>query len=64
MAKGFTRLLKKGVPFLWEQGAQDSLDAVKDTLVQVSLMYPPNYQNDYVLDILTTETTSPWFWSK
>ena len=33
MAKGFTRLLKKGVPFHWDQVAQASFDAIKDTLV-------------------------------
>ena len=55
MAKGFTRLLKKGVPFHWDQVAQASFDAVKDTLVRVSLMYPPNYQNDYFLYITATD---------
>ena len=57
MAEGFTRLLKKGVPFHWDQVAQASFDAVKDTLVRTSLMYPPNYQNDYFLYIVATETT-------
>ena len=36
---------------------EDYFDAVKDTLVRASLMYPPNYQNDYFLYIVTTETT-------
>ena len=36
MAKGFTRLLKNGVPFHWDQVAQEYFDAVKDTLVQAS----------------------------
>ena len=57
MAKGFTRLLKKGVPFHWDQVAQASFDAIKDHLVQASLMYPPNYQNDYFLYITAAETT-------
>ena len=57
MAKGFTRLLKKGVPFHWDQVAQASFDAVKDHLVQASLMYPPNYSNDYFLYIVAAETT-------
>ena len=56
MAKGFTRLLKNGVPFHWDQVAQDSFDAVKDTLVWASLMYPRNYQNDYFLYVVA-ETT-------
>ena len=57
MAKGFTRLLKKGVPFHWDQVAQASFDVVKDTLVRASLMYPPNYQNDYFLYIVMAEMT-------
>ena len=57
MAKRFTRLLKKGVPFHWDQVAQDSFDVVKDTLVQASLLYPPNYQNYYFLYIIAVEMT-------
>ena len=36
---------------------QTSFDAVKDHLVRVSLMYPPNYENDYFLYIVAAETT-------
>ena len=57
MAKGFTRLLKKGVPFHWDQVAQAYFDVVKDHIVRVSLMYPPNYQNYYFLYIVAAETT-------
>ena len=49
--------MKKGVPFHWDQVVQASFDVVKDTLVQASLMYPPNYQNDYFLYIVAAETT-------
>ena len=56
MAKGFTQLLKKGVPFHWGQVVQSPFDAVKDTLVWASLMYPPNYQNDYFLYITAADT--------
>ena len=56
MAKVFTRLLKKGVPFHWDQVAQDFFDAIKDNLVRASLMYPPNYQNDYFLYIAVVDT--------
>ena len=57
MAKGFTRLLKKGVPFHWDQVAQAYFDVVKDTHVRVALMYPPNYQNDYFLHISAAKST-------
>ena len=64
MAKGFTRLLKKGVPFHWDQVAQASFDAIKDTLVQASLIHPHNYQNDYFLHIAELKQPLLWFWSK
>ena len=43
--------------FHWDQVVQASFDAVKDTLVRVLLMYPPNYQNDYFLYIVVTDMT-------
>lgn len=49
MAKGFTRLLKKQVPFHWDQATQASFNALKDSLIRASLMYTPNYQQDYYL---------------
>ena len=49
--------MKKGVPFHWDQVAQASFDDVKDHLVRASLMYPPNYQNDYFLYIVAAKTT-------
>ena len=30
MDKGFTRLLKKGIPFHWDKVAQASVDVIKD----------------------------------
>lgn len=57
MAKGFTRLLKKGIPFHWDQVAEASFDALNDTLIIASLIYSPNYQNDYFLYLATIDTT-------
>ena len=57
MAKRFTQLLKKGVPFHYDQVVQASFDTIKDTVVRASLMHPPNYQNDYFLYIVAAETT-------
>lgn len=57
MAKGFTCLLKKEIPFHWDQVAQASFDALKDTLIRASLMYSPNYQNDYYLYLTAVDTT-------
>ena len=57
MAKGFTQLLKKGFPSIATKLHKLLLMLLSNTLVQASLMYPPNYQNDYFLYIVTTETT-------
>ena len=57
MAKGFTRLLKKGIPFHWDQVTQASYDALKDTLIRASIMYSLNYQNDYFPYLATVDTT-------
>ena len=57
MAKGFTQLLKNGVPFIWDQVVQAYFDVIKDHLVWASLMYPHNYQNYYFLYIVAAETT-------
>jgi len=57
LAKGYTRLLKKEVPFNWDQVAQDSFDALKDKLVKASLMYAPDYQKDFNLYLVATDTT-------
>jgi len=57
MSKGFTCLLKKGIPFHWDQVAQGSFDALKDPLIRVSLMYSPNYQNKYFMCLATVDTT-------
>jgi len=57
MAKGFTHLLKKGIPFHWDPVAQASFDALKDTFIRASLLYSPNYQNDYYMYLVTADTT-------
>ena len=43
LAKGYTRLLKKDVPFIWDQVAQASFDALKQSPIQASLMYALDY---------------------
>eukprot|EP00253_Pinus_taeda_P015798 PITA_15798 len=52
LARGFTHLLKKEVPFHWDQVAQASFDALKDSLIIASLMYAPNYQKYYYLYLM------------
>ena len=58
MAKGFTRLLKNGVPFHWDEVSQDSFGVLRDSLIRASLIYPQNYQSDYFLYLTTTDTNN------
>jgi len=57
LAKGYTRLLKKGVPFHWDQVAQASFDALKYSLIKASLMYAPDYQKYFYLYLAFVDTT-------
>jgi len=57
LAKGYTRLLKKEVPFKWDQVAQASFDALKESLTKASLMYAPDYQRDFNLYLAAADTT-------
>eukprot|EP00253_Pinus_taeda_P035045 PITA_35045 len=57
LAKGFARLLKKWVPFHWDQVAQASFDALRYSMIRASLMYAPNYQKDYYLYLSIADTT-------
>ena len=43
LTKGFMCLLKKGVPFIWFDQAQQSFDALKDALMSTPVNSPPNY---------------------
>lgn len=57
LAKGYTCLLKKWVPFHWDQVVQSSFDALKDSLIKSSLMYAPNYQKYFYLYLVVADTT-------
>eukprot|EP00253_Pinus_taeda_P006813 PITA_06813 len=57
VAKGFTRLLKKDVPFHWDAVAQESFEHLKRLLVSAPLLRPPNYHHDYILYLTAADTT-------
>ena len=42
ITKGFMYLLKKGVPFIWDDRAQRSFDALKAALASMPIISPPN----------------------
>ena len=50
-------LLKKGVPFIWDDWAQRSFDALKAALASTPVISPPNYQKDFLLYLAASDTT-------
>jgi len=49
--------LKNEVPFIWDEVAQASFDALKESLMKASLMYAPDYQKDFNLYLVAVDTT-------
>jgi hypothetical protein len=50
-------LLKKDVPFFWDEAAQHSFNALKHTLTTTPLLRPPNYNKDFLLYLVAAEST-------
>ena len=57
VTKGFMRLLKKGVPFFWDDFAQRSFDALKKALTYAPILIPPDYSKDFLLYLAAAEST-------
>jgi hypothetical protein len=57
ITKGFMRLLKKGVRFIWDDWAQQSFDALKASLASTPVISPPNYQEYFLLYLAASDTT-------
>jgi hypothetical protein len=57
ITKGFMRLLKKDVPFHWDDAAQCSFDVLKHALTTAPLLRPPNYNKDFLLYLVAAEST-------
>jgi hypothetical protein len=55
--KGFMHLLKKDVPFHWDNVSQCSFDALKHSLTTAPLLRPPNYNKDFLLYLAAAEST-------
>ena len=51
------RLLRKGVPFVWDDFAQRLFDALKKALVFTPLLSPPDYGRDFLLYLAVAEST-------
>lgn len=48
--------MKKEVPFNWDQVAQASFDAIKESLIKESLIYAPDYQRYFNLYLAVEDT--------
>jgi hypothetical protein len=57
ITKGFMHLLKKDTPFIWDERAQESFDALKKSLVSTPLLKSPDYGRDYLLYVTTSKET-------
>jgi hypothetical protein len=57
ITKGFMRILKKNVPFYWDNATQHSFEALKHALTTAPLLRPPNYNKDFLLYLVATEST-------
>jgi hypothetical protein len=64
LMKGFTRLLKKGYNFVWDDTANQAFEALKLSLTRTPLLFPPDYSQDYFLYLVVSDTTILWFSSK
>ena len=51
------RLLKKGVPFFWDEFSQCSFDSLKKALTSATLLIPPDYSKDFLLYLMAAEST-------
>jgi hypothetical protein len=61
MTKGFMHILKKGVPFFWDEETQRSFKALKRALMPAPLLTPPYYGKESLLYLAATESTIGMF---
>jgi hypothetical protein len=54
---GFTWLLKKYSEFIWDTVANDAFEALKLSLTQAPLLFPPDYSRDCFLYLVASEYT-------
>ena len=57
LTKGFTRLLKQNILFIWDVIADRSFDALKHVLTHAPLFHPPKYNQDYILYLAASHST-------
>jgi hypothetical protein len=57
ITRGFTRLLKKDLEFVWDTIANNAFKALKLSLTRAPLLFPPDYSHDYFLYLVALEYT-------
>jgi hypothetical protein len=57
LTKGFTRLLKKGHDFVWDDIATKAFEALKIALTCTPLLFPLDYSRDYFLYLVALDST-------
>ena len=57
ITKGFMRLLKQDTPFVWDETAQLTFEALKRALLSAPLLRPPDYSRDFILYLAASEST-------
>jgi hypothetical protein len=57
ITKGFIHLLKKGVPFIWDDVAKKSVEALKHVLTHTSLLHPLIIVVTYFLYLVVSDNT-------
>jgi hypothetical protein len=57
ITKGFMHILKKRVPFYWDEATQRSFEALKRALMFSPLLRPPDYNRYFLLYLAVAEST-------
>ena len=57
ITKGFMCLLKQNTPFVWDEIAQITFEALKKALFSAPLLRPPDYSRDFILYLSASELT-------
>jgi hypothetical protein len=55
--KGFMHLLKKEVPFYWDEWSQRSFKALKKSLSSAPVLSSPDYSKDFILYLVASKAT-------
>ncbi len=50
-------MLKKDVPFIWDEAAQSLFQALKDALMSAPVLKAPDFSRDFILYLAAAEST-------